>query len=228
VDADITELDLTISHVHEIHHQWSQEVTVPIVGRASRVAGVFLFKEEDHQPTVVTLGGRVSRTVSILTSTQTRKRCSTGDDRRDVAPFGDCRSQYSASARHRQSRVSHHARPPVTLVTGTAYYTDHVQQCLDAKDRPGAAREEEHVHLRLGDARVQRSAASTPRRLRCVRLYPEWAWSWRRRGEDRACGKRATLNVAAFHTDYSDLQVQTAIRPGVIDISMRLKRRFVA
>ena len=27
------------------------------------------------------------------------------------------------------------------------------------------------------------------------------------------------LNLAVFHTDYSDLQVQTAIRPGVIDIS---------
>ena len=27
------------------------------------------------------------------------------------------------------------------------------------------------------------------------------------------------LNVAVFHTDYTDLQVQTAIRPGVLDIS---------
>ena len=27
------------------------------------------------------------------------------------------------------------------------------------------------------------------------------------------------LNVAAFHTNYTDLQVQTAIRPGVVDIS---------
>ena len=30
---------------------------------------------------------------------------------------------------------------------------------------------------------------------------------------------RARLNLAAFHTDYTDLQVQTAIRPGILDIS---------
>ena len=46
---------------------------------------------------------------------------------------------------------------------------------------------------------------------------PESAWSYE--GGLKASLGRARLTVAAFQTDYRDLQVQTAIRPGVIDIS---------
>ena len=45
VDGDISELDQTVSHVHEIQHQLSQEVTV--ASRAPRLtwlAGLFLFR----------------------------------------------------------------------------------------------------------------------------------------------------------------------------------------
>ena len=48
---------------------------------------------------------------------------------------------------------------------------------------------------------------------------PEWAWSYEGGLKTTVADGRARLNVAAFQTDYSDLQVQTAIRPGVIDIS---------
>jgi iron complex outermembrane receptor protein len=48
---------------------------------------------------------------------------------------------------------------------------------------------------------------------------PEWAWSYEAGLKSSLGNGRARLNLAAFHTDYSDLQVQTALLPGVIDIS---------
>jgi iron complex outermembrane receptor protein len=48
---------------------------------------------------------------------------------------------------------------------------------------------------------------------------PEWAWSYEGGVKSLIGGGRARLNLSAFQTDYTDLQVQTAIRPGVIDIS---------
>ena len=58
VDTDITELDLAASDVHEIQHQWSEEVTVS--GRRPRltwVGGLFLLEDDDRQPTSIRLGG---------------------------------------------------------------------------------------------------------------------------------------------------------------------------
>ena len=48
---------------------------------------------------------------------------------------------------------------------------------------------------------------------------PEWAWSFEAGLKTNLAGGRAALDLAAFRTDYTDLQVQTAIRPGVLDIS---------
>jgi iron complex outermembrane receptor protein len=46
---------------------------------------------------------------------------------------------------------------------------------------------------------------------------PEWAWSYE--GGLKIATDRSRLNLAAFQMNYTDLQVQTAIAPGVIDIS---------
>jgi iron complex outermembrane receptor protein len=48
---------------------------------------------------------------------------------------------------------------------------------------------------------------------------PEWAWSYEGGLKTRLADGRSHLSLAAFYTDYRDLQVQTAVRPGVIDIS---------
>ena len=58
VDTDVTELELTASHVHEIQHQWSEELTLARQrpGR-SWVGGVFLFDDLDRQATSIRLGG---------------------------------------------------------------------------------------------------------------------------------------------------------------------------
>jgi iron complex outermembrane receptor protein len=48
---------------------------------------------------------------------------------------------------------------------------------------------------------------------------PEYAWTYEGGLKTTFVDGRALLDVATFVTEYTDLQVQTAIRPGVIDIS---------
>jgi iron complex outermembrane receptor protein len=48
---------------------------------------------------------------------------------------------------------------------------------------------------------------------------PEWAWSYEGGLKTSTANGRARLNVAAFLTDYTDLQVMSTFRPGVIDIT---------
>ena len=67
---------------------------------------------------------------------------------------------------------------------------------------------------------ASRAAVSTSRRRRPGRGFaPEWAWSYEAGLKTSLASGRGQLNLAAFRTDYTDLQVQTSIRPGVLDIS---------
>ena len=50
-------------------------------------------------------------------------------------------------------------------------------------------------------------------------LGPESAWSYEAGLKRTTTGGRVRANAAAFYTDYRDLQVQTFIRPAVLDIS---------
>jgi iron complex outermembrane receptor protein len=48
---------------------------------------------------------------------------------------------------------------------------------------------------------------------------PEWAWSYEGGLKTVVASGRVRLSAAAFHTDYTDLQVMSTFRPSVIDIS---------
>ena len=64
-----------------------------------------------------------------------------------------------------------------------------------------------------------RAAASTSRHRRPGAGMPEWAWSYEGGVKASLANGRARTSVAVFHTDYTDLQVMSTFRPGVIDIS---------
>ena len=59
----------------------------------------------------------------------------------------------------------------------------------------------------------------SPDPLACVRVKPEFAWSYEGGVKRLIAGGRARVNTAVFYTDYQDLQVQSFIRPGVPYIS---------
>jgi iron complex outermembrane receptor protein len=48
---------------------------------------------------------------------------------------------------------------------------------------------------------------------------PEWAWSYEAGLKTVAANGSGRVNLAAFRTSYTDLQVSTGIRPGVIDVT---------
>ena len=69
---------------------------------------------------------------------------------------------------------------------------------------------------------VSRAADSTiqPRPRRSRRPFsPEFAWSFEGGLKRTMAGGRVRVNTAVFSNDYQDLQVQSFLRPGVIDIS---------
>ena len=223
-DADVTELDLTAVDFRERQHQWSQELTLSRQrSRLSWVVGLFLLSEADRQPVAIDLG-----------ASRSESRLVTRVDASSAAAFGQStlaltrRLSVTAGLRYTSEHKTianagalFSPGPSITPVAGTAYaYTD--ARSHDAwTPRAG-------VEARLNDGLFAYATATRgfksggfnmTSRQAGLGYAPEWAWSYEAGFKMTPARSRATLNLAAFHMNYSDLQVQTAIRPGVIDIS---------
>jgi iron complex outermembrane receptor protein len=224
VDGDITELDLTISNVHEIQHQVSEEVTVAHERPGlSWIGGVFLFNEHDRQPTFVHLGG-ARRLNHLDPDVEADSKALFGQVTIALA------SHVSATAGLRYTREGKQIDNrgqlftldlPRVPVANTAYaYTDAISHTawtpkVGLEFQPTAA-----TMAYVSAARGFKSGGFNLTSQAAGRGYaPELAWSYEGGLKTLLAGGRARLNVAAFQTDYEDLQVQTAILPGVIDIS---------
>jgi iron complex outermembrane recepter protein len=223
VDTDITELELVVNDLHEIQHQWSEELTVS--GQQSGVTwvgGLFLLADNDHQPTSLLLGGP-----GVESRFDPRVEASTG------ALFGQATlgltRSLSATAGLRFTRerktfdVAQALYPlgqPQAPVAGSGYaYTDAISHSAWT---PKLGLESRLGELTLAYASATRGFKSGGFNIsspEAGRGYaPEFAWSYEA-GLKHSFANGARLNLAAFHTDYTDLQVQTTLRPGVIDIS---------
>jgi iron complex outermembrane receptor protein len=223
VDTDITELDLTVSHVREIHHQVSEELTLSHQqGRLNLLGGLFLFDDADRQPTSIWLGGpRLENRLNPAVQTDS------------TAVFGQASigltNNLSLTAGLRYTREDktmdnqgelYTLDVPVSLLAGSAYaYADVISY------RAWTPR----VALELGHDAETFTYLSATRGFKSggfnisatdpgLAFAPEWAWSYEA-GLKTVIGRRARIATAGFYTDYSNLQVQTAIRPGVLDIS---------
>jgi iron complex outermembrane recepter protein len=223
-DADITELNLTEGHVREVQHQWSEEVTVSRTQpRLTWIAGLFLFDEVDRQPISIRFGE--TRVESILDP----RVAANG-----AAVFGQVtagvseRVSATAGLRYARERKTmdnagelHTLDSPMTPLPGSAYaYTDSISHTAWTPKFGLEVRTHENALAFLSAARGFKSGGFNFTSPEAGRGFaPEWAWSYEGGLKTVVAGGRAMLNVAVFQTDYSDLQVQTAIRPGVIDIS---------
>ena len=223
-DTDITELDLAASDVHEIQHQWSEELTLSRVGqRLSWVGGLFLLADDDRQPTSIRLGGP-----QVVNRLAPRVEAATG------AAFGQAtlaltrRVSATAGLRYTHERKTidnagslYAFDGPEIPLTGSSYsYQDAIEH--DAWT-PRVALQLQVAEQSLAYVSATRGFKSGGFNISSPepgRGYaPEWAWSYEAGWKSTFADGRARLNLAAFHTDYEDLQVQTAIRPGILDIS---------
>ncbi len=223
-DTDISELDLTVSRLDEIQHQLSEEVTV--ASRASRLtwlAGLFLFGDDDRLPSS-----------SYAPTTRLETRFDPRVETDASAVFGQATFAYTprvavtAGLRYTHERKTIDSAgglypfdAPMALVAGSSYaYTDTIAHDAWTPKFGVEMRARENLMAYASATRGFKSGGFNAFSPEAGRGFaPEWAWSYEGGLKTVVSGGRARLNMAAFWTNYTDLQVQVGIRPGVVDIS---------
>ena len=223
-DTDITELDLAASHVHEIQHQWSEEVTVS--GRRpglSWVGGLFLLEDDDRQPTSSAWGDRASRTASTPGSRHPRGALfgqATISLTRSLSATAGLRYTRERKTIENAGGLYPLDQPEVSVPGSTYAYTDAISHAawtpklgLELQRRGADAR------LRLRDARLQERRLQHHRRRSRARVRSGVGVELRGRPQEHLRRWARSAQRRRLPHRLHDLQVQTAIRPGVLDIS---------
>ena len=217
-DSDATELNLSVVNLREMHRQLSQEVTLTGERRGiTWTSGVFAFKDRDRQPVLIELpSAGLNNTLDPEVEGSV------------VAAFGQANvplgSRVGAIVGLRYS----HERKTMDNAGGTTA-GDRVVASFQYRDTTSAAAWTPKFGLdyqiderTLAYASATRGYKSggfnlTARDARGG-FAPEWAWTYEAGIKSSPLNQRARLNGAVYFTDYTNLQVQTPIGPGVLDI----------
>jgi iron complex outermembrane receptor protein len=223
VDGDASELGLDISRVHEIQQQMSQEVTIAARSpQLTWIAGVFLFDEADDEPSS-----------TVVPDARLEFRLDPRVDADANAVFGQAtlalteRVSATAGLRYTHERKEidnagglYTADTPVTLLSDSYSYTDVIAHDAWTPKLGLDVRAREHVLVYASATRGFKSGGFNATSTAPGRGYgPEWAWSYEGGVKTMLRNGRARLNMAAFHTDYTDLQVLTPITTSLLDVS---------
>ncbi len=224
IDADATELRLQTSDVPDVHRQFSQEFTV--VQRRSKltwIGGAFLY--DDHNE------GRVE--ITVFPVTQIRPFAQIGTDAR--ALFGQ--ATYSITSRVSVTggvRYTHERkdldstggvyRIGTDILLDPATFYDFVESATFEAWTPKLSLQIQaspRTFAYLSATRGFKSGGFNPaaRMPGEAGFDPEFAWSYEAGLKHTMAAGRVSTNLAVFHTDYRDLQVQSFLQPGVPDIS---------
>ena len=167
-DTDITELDLTASRIHEMHHQWSEEVAISQQRPTwTWIGGLFLFGDVDRQPTSVRLGGpRLENRLDPKVESNSGAIFGQGTIR--VGP----RVSATAGLRYTRERkaIENAGRlyaldPPADPIPGSAFaYTDAISHPAWTPKVGLEARTGTQTLTYISATRGSRAAASTSRR----------------------------------------------------------------
>jgi iron complex outermembrane receptor protein len=222
-DSDSTELDLVRTREWDRQHQLSQEITISHQQpRVTWVGGIFLFDESDHQtfwsdqpagPFQRRLDPRVAATSRAVfgqgTVGLTSRLSATAGVRytREAKDIDNAGGLYALDEPH-QPRSESVYRYSDSIAHDS--WTPKVG--IDVKLGRGALA---YVSATQGFKSGGFNLSSTaPGRG----YAPEWAWSYEAGLKGTLLGGRARVNTSAFVMDYTNLQVQTPIGIGVLDI----------
>jgi iron complex outermembrane receptor protein len=221
VDGDITELQLSETHLREWHHQLSEEITLSQRdGRLQWISGVFFFKEHDYQPTRVTRpsGGREMLLDPHADAT------SYGVFGQATLPISSILSttaglRYTRDHKEWQNAGNMRDLQAGTIVPGTQYaYEETMSHSAWTPRFVLEGRLPRGTFSYVSATRGFKSGGfNLTTMVRGRGFAPEHAWTYE--AGLKAPVKTAQISIAVFHTDHRDLQVQTAIVPGTIDIS---------
>ncbi len=222
-DSDSTELDLIATRQLERQHQLSQEITISHQQRRlTWVGGVFLFSESDHQtiwsdqpagPFQRQLDPRVTATSRAVFGQATIKVTSLLSATAGIRYTHEGKDIDNAGGLH----ALEDPNPPIP---GAIYsYSDSIAHSawtpkvgLEMKLPNGAL-------AYVSATRGFKSGGFNPSSTAAGRGYaPEWAWSYEGGWKGALMGGRSRFGLAAFFMDYTDLQVQTPIGIGILDI----------
>jgi iron complex outermembrane receptor protein len=223
IDADATELTLQTSNVPDIQRQISQEVTlVHDRPKLSWIGGAYYFADHNNGnveisvypssaqvrlfPTITghawALFGQGTYSVSRRVSLTAGVRYT--DERKDLDNAGGV------------------YRLGTAILANPASFYDFVDNATFQAWTPRGsvqvqASRDTFVHVSA--TRGFKSGGFNPTATAPGRAFgPEFAWSYEAGLKQTMAGGRVRLNTAAFYNDYRDLQVQTFILPGVLDI----------
>ena len=222
-DSDSTELDLVRTRQLERQHQLSQEITISHQQpRLTWVGGMFLFSESDHQtiwsdqpagPFQRRLDPRVAATSRAVFGQAT-----VGLTSRLSATAG---VRYTHEGKDIDNAGGRYVlEDPNLPIPGSVYsYSDSIAHSawtpkigLEMKLPNGALAYVSATRgFKSGGFNLSSTAAG--------RGYaPEWAWSYEGGWKGALMGGRSRFSTSAFVMDYTNLQVQTPIGIGVLDI----------
>ena len=219
VDSDITELAIVKTGIHETHHQLSQEVTVAGDSPMLRwTAGVIYFTDVDRQPTVTTfLMPRQASTLNpIVNGTST-------------AAFGQVRLQLPArlaalaGLRYSRDRKTMDNSGGVSLDDVAVSSFEYRDTTTTRAWTPKLGIEYRLSERSMAYAAATRGFKTGGFNLTATRasdgFAPEWVWSYEVGLKAASANARSNVGVSAYVADYTDLQVQTSIRPGLLEIT---------
>ncbi len=222
-DSDSTELDLIRTHQLELQHQLSQEITISHQQAGlTWVGGMFLFSESDHQtiwsdqpagPFQRRLDPRVAATSRALFGQATVGLTSQLSATAGVRYTHEGKNIDNAGGRYA-------LEDPNVPIPGSVYgYSDSIAH--DAWT-PKVGFEMKLPHDALAYVSATRGFKSGGFNISSTapgRGYaPEWAWSYEGGLKGTLMGGRTRFSTSAFVMDYTNLQVQTPIGIGVLDV----------
>ena len=223
VDSDVTELEVVRTHQVEGQHQFSEEITISHQTPAlTWVAGVFLFDEFDQQSLW-----------SDLSEAGLQSRLDPRVDATSRAVFGqatvELTPRLSAAA---GIRYTHEGKDIVNaggryrLDTLEMAAPDSVYEYSDSISHT-AWTPRLGLEMKLADGALTYVSATRGFKSGGFNLSspaagrgfaPEWTWSYEAGWKGTLAGGRSRFDVSAFVMDYTNLQVQTPIGIGILDI----------
>jgi iron complex outermembrane receptor protein len=227
IDADATELQLQTSDVPDVQRQVSQELTlVQRTGKLTWIGGGFFFDEHYE--------GQVEITV-YPSQTQTRPFAKIGVKAgalfgqatysltRRVSLTGGVR--YTNEQKDLDNTGGVYRLGTTTLAVPTSFYNYVDDATCQAWTPKGSIQMQvsRDTFVYVSATRGFKSGGFNqfnPAAPESERAFnPEFAWSFEGGLKRTMAGGRVRVNTAVFSNDYRDLQVQSFLRPGVIDVS---------
>ncbi len=224
VDLDLIDRPLQTLDVVDTQHQFSQEVT--LAGRSSRLAwvsGAFVLDEHVDGPVLITLyGPGLQRRphATIDTAAWAVFGEATYELSRRVSLTGGVR--YSHEVKSLANTGGTYRLGTTQLADPSSFYAFTDRATYDAWTPRFSLQSQmsSDVFAYVSASRGFKSGGFNPSWPAPDRPFrPEFAWSYEGGLKSTLAGGRVQANMAAFHTDYRDLQVQAVISPGLLDIT---------